>query len=198
MISLNSGSIAANAATLTATSGAITEAEGFALATPVLNTSAAGTTNLASKANQLEQVNITKAGGAVNIGSANSKNSNALQVNTAEKINGDLTVTNYDDKSGKNNRIIVSRSLEASSNVTLTNEEAAITVNNGAAVAGHDVAMDAKTVMNINGSVAAGNDVSLNSGAGMSVNGSVTATNDASLNSGAGMSINGNVSACPL
>lgn len=194
-IALNSGSIAANEVTLTATKGAISEVDGFALSAPVLNTSAAGATTLLSKANQLEQVNITEAGGSVTIGSANSKNSNALQVITDEQINGDLTVTNYDDESGKNNAILVSKSLQAAGDVILINEEAAITVNSGAALACYDVALGAKTAMTINGSVNATRDASLSSGAGMTINGNVSATRDASLKSSAGMSIIGDVTA---
>ncbi|MGM9569641.1 MAG: beta strand repeat-containing protein, partial [Phascolarctobacterium sp.] len=192
-ITLGSGSIkASNSATLSGAS--ISESMGFAMETPVLNVASAGTINLDSKSNQLEQVNIVNAGADVIIGSANSKNTNALQINTANEIKGDLQVTNYKGTSGNHNAIEVPAQLKATGSISLVNEETAIVVaENASLTAGADVTMNAATDLTVNGSVTAGHDASLISGEGMTINGSVIAGNDVSLSSDESMTINGSV-----
>lgn len=191
-VQLNSGAI--NAKIINLTSGTtITEAEGFILVTPVLNTSANGVTDLKSTTNQLERVQIKHAGGSVTIASTNRQNENALAVNTANntEIQGDFSVINYADSSS-NNDIVVSNSLQATGNITITNQEAAIAVNNAVLINANDIVLKAATDMNVNGNVTAAHDASLTAGTGLNIAGELTSANATTLNASA-ITVNGSV-----
>ena len=178
-INLTSGKVQVTTANLTATNGSISEAADFALESPVLNASAAGDITLASRANQLEQVNIVRAGNDVTIGSANSKNSNALQIEMNVPIIGNLTVTNYNDNSGYSNVIEVPAQLQAGGTITLINEETAIIVDNDASINAKNVVLNAVEIT-VNGTVD-------------TTNGTTTLTSAGDLTLSGGGTVSGNV-----
>ena len=149
-IVLNRGRLVAGRAELAA-SGAINEADGFALDASTLIVSANNDISLDSKSNQLELVNVEQAGNNVIIGSANGKNDEDLRINTANKVAGDLRVTNYKENSGYNNAIKVPTQLYAGGSITLTNEEATIKVAQDATINA-----DANVVLNTSDIVVAG------------------------------------------
>ena len=192
-IEFSGGELAAATANLTAV-GAITEAEGFALLTPVLNTSANGVTDLKSTSNQLEQVLIKQASGSVTIASTNRQNENALVVNTANntEIQGDFSVINYADSSSNNNAIVVSNALQASGNITITNQEAAIAIKDDVLINANDIVLTAATDLNLSGDVTAAHDASLTSGAGLNIAGALTSANATTLKASA-ITVDGNV-----
>ncbi|MGM9519096.1 MAG: beta strand repeat-containing protein, partial [Phascolarctobacterium sp.] len=191
-VQLKSGTITAKTTNLTSDT-IITENEGFVMESPVLNSSAVGDITLASRANQLEQVNIVSAGNDVTIGSVNSKNSNALQIKTNAPIVGDLSVTNYQDNSGYNNIIEVPAQLQAGGTITLTNEETGITVDEYATINANNVVLKAVEIT-VDGNITARNDASLDSDTGLAINGNVTAYHDTSLTAGTAINVAGEVS----
>ena len=65
----------------------------------------------------------------------NNQNTNDLTVLTsADGVNGNLRIINYADDSGKVNKIAFADTLTASGDITITNQEAVIDVNNNSRV----------------------------------------------------------------
>ena len=145
-INLADGSLIANKATLQASTGAITEANtGFVVDVADVTATANGVITLNSTANQLEKVKVANTAGNVAIGSGNNQNTNALAVSTNSngQVNGNLTIINYADGSENKNTIAFGDNLKATGNITITNQEAAISVNDKASIVGDSVTITA-------------------------------------------------------
>ena len=162
-ILLNSGSMeASTSASLTAGSaenvasghGYILEGTGYALIAPQVTAGAVDAITLDSSYNQLENVNITKVGGALAIGSGNKNSTKALQVNIAQgkTVNGSLTIKNYKiDGDSSTNDIVVAGVLSANS-ITITNAEANINAGTGAVISADSVNLQANSgAVNVTG-----------------------------------------------
>ena len=159
-VQLNGGSmVAGKSASLTAGTGEnlaagqgfIAEQAGYAIDAPRVTLSATGGINLDSTANQLVNVNATQVGGALTIGSGNTKSDAALQIATADKVQGDLTVINYaSDGDAKANEIVFGNNLDATGNIVLNNQETDINIGQGLTISSQKESVSITSAGNVN------------------------------------------------
>ncbi|MDY2637459.1 MAG: hypothetical protein SOV56_05940, partial [Phascolarctobacterium sp.] len=147
-IAFSDGSITADTTVLTATGGAITESDGFKLDTALVKAKAAGAISLASQINQLANVLVANNSGDVIIynGNITNKNLNIAILNEGTegaKVNGSLSVHNYNNNNGLANKIVLNKQLNATGDISLINDEADITVSEGAALSAQNITLQA-------------------------------------------------------
>ena len=159
-VQLNGGSmVASKSASLTAGTGEnlaagqgfIAEQAGYAIDAPQVTVNAVGSVNLNSTANQLVNVNATQVGGALTIGSGNTKSDAALQIATADTIQGNLTVINYaSDGDAKANEIVFGNNLDAIGNIVLNNQETDINIGQGLTISSQKESVSITSAGNVN------------------------------------------------
>ena len=160
-VKLNSGSMeASTSASLTAGSatsveaghGYISEGTEYALIAPQVTASAVKAITLDSSANQLVNVDITKVGGDLAIGSGNKNSTDALQVNIGQVVSGNLTINNYSlEGDNSANDIVVAGTLGAN-RITITNAEADINAGTDAVISADSISLQANSgAVNVTG-----------------------------------------------
>lgn len=138
-IAVTGGTVKADTASLNAEKS-ISQTSGSLIAK---NTKAKAGTDLtlASRTNQLQNVSVDAQHGNAIITSANDGEGD-LHVTTVGTVGNNLTVTNLSH--GKANDLVVDGNLQAWGTISLKNEEANISINEGAKIGAKDMEMDAK------------------------------------------------------
>ncbi|MGM9582204.1 MAG: beta strand repeat-containing protein, partial [Phascolarctobacterium sp.] len=147
-VALSSGTITAATTVLTATGGAITESDGFRLDAAMVKAKAAGAIGLASKSNQLVDVLVANTDGDVTIynGNTTDKNLNIAILSEGTevgKVNGSLSVQNYNNNNGLANKIVLNKQLTATGNISLINDEADIMLSEDSALSAQNITLQA-------------------------------------------------------
>ena len=162
-VKLNAGSMeASTSVSLTAGSatsvaeghGYISEGTEYALIAPQVTASAVKAITLDSSANQLVNVDITQVGGDLAIGSGNKNSTEALQVNIAQGItvNGSLTIKNYKDVGDNSSNDIVLAGALSANRITITNAEADINAGTDAVISADSISLQANSgAVNVDG-----------------------------------------------
>lgn len=162
-VKLNAGSMeASTSVSLTAGSatsvaeghGYISEGTEYALIAPQVTASAVKAITLDSSANQLVNVDITQVGGDLAIGSGNKNSTEALQVNMAQGItvNGSLTIKNYKDVGDNSSNDIVLAGALSANRITITNAEADINAGTDAVISADSISLQANSgAVNVDG-----------------------------------------------
>lgn len=162
-VKLNAGSMeASTSVSLTAGSatsvaeghGYISEGTEYALIAPQVTASAVKAITLDSSANQLVNVDITQVGGDLAIGSGNKNSTEALQVNIAQGItvNGSLTIKNYKDVGDNSSNDIVLAGALSANRITITNAEADINAGTDAVISADSINLQANSgAVNLDG-----------------------------------------------
>lgn len=162
-VKLNAGSmVASTSVSLTAGSatsvaeghGYISEGTEYALIAPQVTASAVKAITLDSSANQLVNVDITQVGGDLAIGSGNKNSTEALQVNIAQGItvNGSLTIKNYKDVGDNSSNDIVLAGALSANRITITNAEADINAGTDAVISADSISLQANSgAVNVDG-----------------------------------------------
>ena len=190
---LNAGNLNSAVINLKATQGEIQEADGFVLDTANLNASAKGDILLDSRLNQLQQVNVANTKGSIAVGNGNvtDVSLNIVIGNTSNRIDGDLTVHNY--QNGLTNNIVLADSLSATGNISIINEEANVGIGANANISAKNIALQATNhnVVVAGGQLTAtekvrldGVDVIVSGGNIEAPTAELTAADDISLNNG--------------
>ncbi|MGM9569903.1 MAG: hypothetical protein ACI3XC_07470, partial [Phascolarctobacterium sp.] len=144
-ISLDAGALMAGTAALTATNGAISEGENFVLDADLVRAQAQGAITLASQKNALANVLVANTNGDVTIYNANTADEalNIAVLNDGAQIKGSLTVHNFDEANGAANAIVLNKELFATGNISLINDEADVTVGEGASLKAQNITLQA-------------------------------------------------------
>ena len=85
------------------------------------------------------------------------------QLNEGAKVNGSLTIHNFDEANGAANAIVLNKELAATGNISLINDEADVTGGEGASIEAHNISLQADmiAIAVIGGTIAASGSATL-------------------------------------